>query len=615
MNSRETSQKLTESLNDSASYWLGLQGECIESAQAGTLLLCSTSKNEAPEQLQWHWPPEPTPAPDHFAVIIERVKREKKGVVLSSLDATSAASPKDNSVQLCFPMSLDNGWLAIAAYEVRPTGKEQLQRAMQQLQWGLLWLKNFLKSSGNVIAPAPASEQPKRLRKVFELLEGTINRFNCTEAASFLTTELATHLGCDRVSIGLLKAHKMQLVSLSHSAERYEKTNLIEAMEAAMEESADQRETVLFPPEKDQLGIICRVHRELAVHYGCGSILTIPFLDKNGEAYGALLLERSAQEPFDDEAIIVSEAIATLTGPVLRDKQSHELSLFRLAQKRASQQLENLLGPGNPGKKLSCFALLLGLLFLGFGRGDFKIPAEVTLSGEIQRAVVAPFAGYINSSMHRAGDRVAKDAPLATLDTSDLTLEQLQWASRKKQAELEYQKAIAGNRTADAKIILEQQKQAETQLSLLELKKNRMNIISPFTGLIVKGDLSQAIGAPVERGQVLFEMVPDNSYRILLDVDEFDIDFITIGQEGSLVFNALPQHHYMFTVEKITPVAIPANGRNRFRVEGKLHETGDGFRPGMTGYGKIFIGREPLIWIWSRPFMARLKLWFWASAW
>ena len=32
--------------------------------------------------------------------------------------------------------------------------------------------------------------------------------------------------------------------------------------------------------------------------------------------------------------------------------------------------------------------------------------------------------------------------------------------------------------------------------------------MAPIPGVIVSGDLSQAIGAPVERGQVLFELAP-----------------------------------------------------------------------------------------------------------
>jgi hypothetical protein len=41
--------------------------------------------------------------------------------------------------------------------------------------------------------------------------------------------------------------------------------------------------------------------------------------------------------------------------------------------------------------------------------------------------------------------------------------------------------------------------------------------------VVVKGDLSQSLGAAVERGNVLFELAPLDSYRVIMKVDERDI--------------------------------------------------------------------------------------------
>ncbi len=596
-----------------ANHWLRLQGECIESAQSGILLIQKTEGTKS--QKQWYWPIGQSLEPNYFAPVLNRATLEQKGVVLTPSTSVEEKSSSNNRIHISFPVALRDCSVAVAAFEIQPTGEEQLQRAMRQLQWGMLWLQKFLLLAENTTNISSGNEKPERFKRVFDLLDGTLAKAHCTDAASFLTTELATLLSCDRVTVGLLERNKMKILALSHSAEHQQKTNIFAAITIALEESSDQREIILFPPQESTPGIIYLAHTELAVKYGCGSLLTIPFLDSQGLAYGAILFERDAKAPFNEESVILCEAVATLTGPVLRDKYSHDLSLFRQAMKRTGQHLEKNLGPGNPGKKLAGIAILLCLLFVGLAQGNFQIPAQVTLSGEIQRAVIAPFSGYVNSTKHRAGDHVEKEAVLASLDTSDLTLEQLQWASRKKQADLEYQKAIAGNLTADAKIILERRKQAEIQLSLLELKRERMTITAPFAGLLVQGDLSQSIGAPVERGQVLFELVPDNAFRVILEVDEGDIDFIAVGQDGTLVFNALPHQTFTFAVEKITPVSTPLNGRNTFRVEGKLHKTMDRFRPGMSGYAKIFITEKPLLWIWSRPILDRIKLWFWSSMW
>ncbi len=607
------SKNLTGTLNKYANQWLALQGECIEAAQAGTLVLKNT--HGAPFRREWYWPVNHLSVSRQFTIILDRAVQEQKGVVINSPNKSRDKRSRDAVVQIAYPVSLSSTTIAVAAFTIRPTGEEQLQRAMRQLQWGMVWLQKFLLLPPNGQDSSIATDKADQFRQVFDLLNSTLNSSRGTDAATALSTEMATLLRCDRVTIGLLERSKIHILALSHSAEHRQNTNIIRAITAALEEGTDQRETILFPPLETPPGIILRAHTELAEKYGCGSLLTIPFLNSEGLAYGGILFERSGKEPFAEKTVILCEAVASLTGPVLRDKQHHDLSLFRKSLERGNQHLKNISGPGNPGKKLAGIATLLFLLFLVVAKGEFQIPAKLTLSGEIQRTIIAPFPGYVSTSLHSAGDHVEQDETIASLDTTDLTLEQLQWASRKKQADLEYQKAIAGNLTADAKIIMEQRKQAEIQLSLLEQKRKRMTITAPFSGLLVKGDLSQSIGAPVERGEALFELVPDNAFRLLLDVDERDIDFVAAGQDGTLVFNALPQHQLAFTVAKITPVSTPSNGQNTFRVEGKLLQTSDRLRPGMTGYAKIHIARKSLIWIWSRSIINRIKLWFWSSLW
>jgi hypothetical protein len=129
--------------------------------------------------------------------------------------------------------------------------------------------------------------------------------------------------------------------------------------------------------------------------------------------------------------------------------------------------------------------------------------------------------------------------------------------------------------------------------------------------VVVTGDLTQRLGAPVKRGEVLFEVAPLNAYRLYLKVREADIDYVEVGQKGSLVLSSLPQESYPFTVSKITPVATAQEGKNTFRVEGTLDDPGTRLRPGMNGVGKIEAGRARLLWIWTHDAVNWLRLTFW----
>jgi len=177
----------------------------------------------------------------------------------------------------------------------------------------------------------------------------------------------------------------------------------------------------------------------------------------------------------------------------------------------------------------------------------------------------------------------------------------------------QYHQAMAKHEAAQVTILSAQIDQAKAQLSLLEDQLSRTRVLAFFNGMVVSGDLSQQLGSPVERGQVLFEVAPLDAYRVIVQVDERDIADVAVGQRGQLLLSAFPHESLPFRVEKITPVSTAKEGRNTFRVEAQLERTPARLRPGMEGVGKIEVGRRRLIWIWTHQVIdwVRLKLWTW----
>jgi hypothetical protein len=123
--------------------------------------------------------------------------------------------------------------------------------------------------------------------------------------------------------------------------------------------------------------------------------------------------------------------------------------------------------------------------------------------------------------------------------------------------------------------------------------------------------LSQSLGAPVERGQVLFQVTPLDEYRVIAEVDERDIAELVKGQPSELVLPSMPGEVFPFVVEKITPVSTAKEGRNYFRVEGRMEKISARLRPGMEGISKIHIDRRKLIWVWSHQMIDWLRLQYW----
>ena len=268
-------------------------------------------------------------------------------------------------------------------------------------------------------------------------------------------------------------------------------------------------------------------------------------------------------------------------------------------------------GPGHMVWKLVAVLVAATVLFFSFATGTYRVAAETRIEGAVQRAIAAPFEGYVYEARVRPGDLVRKGALLARLDDRDLQLERLKAASRREQLLKQYREALANHDRTQIRVIGSQVEQAEAELSIAEEKLARILLVAPFDGVVVSGDLSQKLGAPVQRGDVLFEIAPLEDYRVVLKIDERDIRDVRIGDRGDLLLTSMPNERLPMRVARVTPVSTAEEGRNFFRVEAHLERGAERLRPGMEGVGKVVVGDRKLIWIWTRYLMNWIEIETW----
>lgn len=543
----------------------------------------------------------------HFVEVIEQVFKERKGVVLRN-DSNSDNIPPDQLRFLVgYPIWVEEELGGVVALEILPRSSAELQSVMRQLQWGSAWLQKWLLQK----QAEPQKNILNRLETVLELSVSTLDEKKYQAAALAAVTELAMRLECDRVSVGYLQHNQAKVGALSHSAQIGKQMNLIQSIAAAMDEAMDQGKTIVYPAGEELPPSITRAHVDLADQLGQSVTCTVPFVDSQGNAYGALTFERNGTAPFATDLLDLFETSADLLGPILEEKRLNNLNIFWKILASSKGFLSKVIGPGHLLYKLIFATFLILVVFFSFATGDYRVTAKAVLEGQVQRAVVAPFRGYLVSAEVRAGDVVHKGDLLAALDDRDLRLERNKWASQRIQHQLEYRKGIADGDIAAAKIFQEQSLQAQIQLTLLDEQVSRARILSPFDGLVVSGDLSQSLGSPVDMGDTLFEVAPLNRYRLKLQVDEREIDQVQLEHAGLLILNSLSDLSFHFTVTKITPVSTAEEGRNFFIVEASLNDISERLRPRMEGFGKINIGEKKLIWIWTHELVDWVRLWFW----
>jgi len=261
--------------------------------------------------------------------------------------------------------------------------------------------------------------------------------------------------------------------------------------------------------------------------------------------------------------------------------------------------------------KIASMGVLVAILALSFFSGDYRISAEATLEGSVQRAVVAPFDGYVNSAPKRAGETVAAGEVLAKMDDHELQLSRLQFESKKDEYNRQYRQALGQRDMAQAYIYKSQISQVDAELNLVERKLERSEIRASMDGYIIAGDLSRSLGAPVELGDVLFEVAPLDSYRLVIYVQEQNIADIEPGAVGQVNLQALPGKELGFAVSKVSPVFEDRANSIVYRVEAILDQQYQALRPGMQGVAKIEVGERSLAWIYFHELYNAVVLWLW----
>ncbi len=597
-------QGLVEAGSDDEFYgnWLEIQSGMINGVLSGMVVLGAADKGPfTPAALR----PEQSGQTENLARVIERCLRERKGVVLKEEPAEGAASAEDGSLLVAYPLRLEGKLYGAAALEIAPRSHKALQYAMRQLQWGVAWIERRL-FQGEIEGEAQFRD---RVSTVLDLTAGILQEKRFRAAATSFATVLATRFSCDRVSLGFLKGRHIKVQALSHSAQFKKQMNLIRSIGAAMDESVDQSSILIYPDA--EASDVLRAHSALAQQQGDEAVCTIPFFDSDEKGYGGLTLERPAEKPFEPQEIELLDSVAALAAPILNEKRENDRLLIWKIGTSLKAQLEKLTGPRHMAFKLIAGAVLLTVILLAVVRMEYRVSAKTTIEGQVQRAVVAPFDGYIVEASARSGDIVKQGQVMCSMDERDLRLELVKWESQRAQYERQHREAMAAGNRASMRIVGEQVNQAAAQAALLHEQIFRAKLTAPFEGVVVTGDLSQLLGSPVERGKVLFEVAPLENYRVRIQVNEQNIAWIKVGQKGHMVLNSLPELTFPITVSKITPVSTVIEGSSFFLVEATVQEVSERLRPGMEGVSKIEIGQRSLFWILMHDLIdwIRLKLW------
>ena len=575
--------------------WLALLCGQIGRCRAALLLLGEDENGPYRATAVW---PDRRRDMQHLAPAGQRALAERAGVVL-------AAPEGEGESHVAYPVEVAGRLWGVVVLEIAPGPDAELQSALRSVHWGIAWLLDHFRQ--RLLSDREATLA--RVDLINDLMATALQHARLEPSVLAVANQLAQRLQCDRVSIGFEQQGRITPLAISHTATFDERSDLVRWLGDAMDEVLDLGVSVCHPPlSADDVGGIANA--ETARSLKVDAICSVPLLHE-GQTLGAMVLERSAGPPFDERTAALAAAAGALLGSVWALLRERDLSWWRKTRRALHNFAVGLAGPSHPGAKLLAVCAALLIAVLTFVHIDYRVSARTVVEGSQQVAAVAPFDGFIAQALARAGDTVAQGQPLARLDDRDLKLEAARWTAEREQLRRRYQVAQASQDRSAMGVIAAQIGQAEAQLALAQERLARVTLVAPYDGIVVSGDLSQQIGSPVEQGRVLFEVAPTAGYRVILQVDERDITRIKAGQGGELVLSGLPGRALPFAVHHVTPVSTAQDGRNYFRVEAKLEGGAPRLRPGMEGVGKVSVGEESRIWVWTHGFTDWLRLTAW----
>lgn len=554
----------------------------------------------------------------------------------------TAAWPTDQALPPSISQLAANA-LARGSLLVQPAPSEDGAQAT-----GELWIAQPLKASGLVVgaavlalpgpreAPPPAdlarlAESAERFgqvlgapttrkaataedpsAKVLELAAVAWSEDRLSASATAFTQALATRLACDRVSLALRDGARTRLIAHSDGAVQLGASEHEADLLAAMDESMDGQALIDWPLPDDAPPRIVAAHLHFARSHGLARVGSVPLVHRQ-TVVGALTLERGRDRPFDLSTVALLERLAGTLAPWFARLQDAERPWHRRLGRAFGMQE----APRSGRRRLALAGGLVMAAAILAWPTTREVQAPARLEGTLQRVIAAPHDGFLKQVKARPGDKVAKGEVLAALEGEDLQLERRQRVAEVQAAEAAAADAMSQHDRPQLAIQAAKAQALRSQLALIDQRIERAQVRAPFDAVVISGDLTQTLGAPVKKGDTLLTLAPADGFRAIVDIEDADIADVHTGQIGAMVLTAHPDQALPLRVERITPLAEARGGHNVFEVEVHLEADAQrlALRPGMQGYARLKLGRSFRARLWSQELLAwlRLNTWRWVG--
>lgn len=447
-----------------------------------------------------------------------------------------------------------------------------------------------------------------RMREALDILAVVNGQRKFSPASMALVNEVASRLGAERACLGWVTDPYVRVVALSGTEKFERKMEILQDLEAAMEESRDQDEELVWPAPSNSTAIY-HDHEVYARKSESSCLLSVPIRDNN-EVVGVLTVERPGPAFTESEAWglrVVGDQIA----PRLADLKRKSRWFGARWAAGAREQLAKALSPKHTWLKFAAVTTSIFLLFALLVPFTYRASSTFIMRPDSLAHLPAPYEGFIARAGVRPGDLVVRGQTLLALDDRDLTIQRAETMAEIRRHRASAELAEAEGNLAELRVARAQQNQAQARLDFLEYQLERSEVKAPFDGVVVQGDLRERIGAPVKQGEVLLQVSELDGLYVEIRLPERDIDLIGEHRTGLIVFSSRPDLQFPIEVDMISPAARPDGEGNIFILRARLMEEADWLRPGMSGVARLDAGNRTLAWRSTHRIIDFIRMRFW----
>ena len=438
-------------------------------------------------------------------------------------------------------------------------------------------------------AAADSDWQVHALGAVVELV-GKLEKQSDLKSASEETANLlANRLGCNAVAVGLQKRGTMKLMAISGVSKLDRGSESSRNYLQTLVESSTRREAGMFPAVDPDNNHLLQAHKQLAGTTHAEAVFSHPLITEDDEVFGAVVItgpktafEGTQIERFSDAA---APAITSALQVVSKVRSNWAT--------RLSAAFSKFIYSARTFFVLVAIVALIALMFLPI---TYRVRCNCLAEPVSRRFAVAPFDGQIRLGHAEAGDFVEAGALLAQMDGRTINYELAGVTAELKQSIRTREMELKERNIAKTIVSQLERKRLASQESILQYRKDNLQIRSPIDGVVLSGSLDRAEAASVTTGQILFEIGPLDPLQIEIEIPDDEIAQVKVGYPVKVWIDGQEEDPIEAEITKIHPRSETRNADNVFIAIVEFDNEDERLRPGMKGSARIDCEKRSLGW-------------------